>query len=45
MKTIVFLVGVDVLGFPILHKHHFNEIESSFLKKKTSITSETITLR
>ena len=45
MKTIIFLIGVDILGFPIIHKHNFREVESSFFKKKTSITSETITLR
>lgn len=45
MKTIVFLIGVDVLGFPIVHKHHFREIESCFMKSKTVIESETITLR
>lgn len=45
MKTIVFLIGVDILGFPILHKHIFKEVESSFFKKKTFITSETLTVR
>ena len=45
MKTIIFLIGVDVLGFPIIHKHNFKEFESSFFKKKTSITSETLILR
>ena len=25
VKTVVFIVGVDVLGFPLYHRHYYNE--------------------
>lgn len=47
MKTLIFILGVDVLGFPVVHKHHFTETKCFFTGKKPGykITSETITLK